>query len=388
MPRLFLVFLGAAVVAVSCSDGSDRVLLGPSPVVAPPTVELVGLDLDSSRPRGVVPVGDVFEIVPRARYRVGNAQHVVPRWTLRPSQLLELVHPSGTFRAVAPGAVHVSAAYADPRVPSHAEVSASLDVEVSRDAVVPRARRVNGWSRDDPQTVEIGGELRLRAVLEYSDGSEEESVPARWTSNNQTVASVTAGGLVAGRAAGGFHVTAAVGALRATAGPFRVVALTVPSGNAAPRVTLRCAPCSVSFLGQVRLVADVEDPDQDPVELDWSAPLGAFTVPERRSVVWVAPEQLGSVPITVVVTDAHGARARARVTVEVERSASPGPPADAPPVREFGSCEALRDAGWHRGARAGGTYRPSWDTAEQAVYAYNRERLDAAERGSVCLRTG
>ena len=93
--------------------------------------------------------------------------------------------------------------------------------------------------------------------------------------------------------------------------------------------------------------------------------------------------------ITVVATDAHGARARARVTVEVERSASSGPHADARPVWEFSSCEPLPDAGWPRGARAaGGTYRPLWDTAEQAVYAYNRERFDAAERGSVCLRTG
>ena len=54
-------------------------------------------------------------------------------------------------------------------------------------------------------------------------------------------------------------------------------------------------------------------------------------------------------------------------------------------MRAFLTCPAMRAAGWKRGASAaGGTYRASWDTAERAVYAYNRKRFDTRSRGSVC----
>lgn len=166
MRRLFAVFAGAAVLAASCSDESDRVPLGPSPVVPPPAVEFVALGLDSSRLRGVVPAGDVFEIVSRARYRVGNAQRVVPHWTVRPPQLLELVDPAGTFRALAPGTAHIAASYTDPRDTSRSAVSASVDVKVTRDTSVPLRLRIEGWSSGRDATLEVGRELRLDAVLE------------------------------------------------------------------------------------------------------------------------------------------------------------------------------------------------------------------------------
>ena len=57
---------------------------------------------------------------------------------------------------------------------------------------------------------------------------------------------------------------------------------------------------------------------------------------------------------------------------------------DGPPVGEYASCDALRDAGWSLGLhKDGGTYQTPWDAAEVETYALNVP-LDRNADGVIC----
>lgn len=55
-----------------------------------------------------------------------------------------------------------------------------------------------------------------------------------------------------------------------------------------------------------------------------------------------------------------------------------------PPVRAFKNCTELRGAGWNRGVnRNGGTYRESWNDAEEETYSLNT-KSDRDKDGHAC----
>jgi peptidoglycan-associated lipoprotein len=64
---------------------------------------------------------------------------------------------------------------------------------------------------------------------------------------------------------------------------------------------------------------DATDPDKDPLTYRWSAPTGTFGTPNAPKTTWTAPDQEGSVPITVTVEDGRGGRGTSTLTMQVVR---------------------------------------------------------------------
>ena len=99
--------------------------------------------------------------------------------------------------------------------------------------------------------------------------------------------------------------------------------------NRPPTVTASCDPCEVLFGEEVRLRADAQDPDGDPLNYRWSVPIGNLVdAPNRATQRWEAPNQEGPVPVTVTVTDGRSGSATDTVTIQVN-------PPPTPPRREF-----------------------------------------------------
>jgi outer membrane protein OmpA-like peptidoglycan-associated protein len=84
-----------------------------------------------------------------------------------------------------------------------------------------------------------------------------------------------------------------------------------PAATAAPRpaspphdltVKADCNPCTVEVGKSSTVTATVQDSISCPVTYRWSAPSGTFANPAQRQPIWTAPQQEGSVPVTVTVT--------------------------------------------------------------------------------------
>ncbi len=96
-----------------------------------------------------------------------------------------------------------------------------------------------------------------------------------------------------------------------------------PPPNRPPAFTVaaQCNPCTVEAGKSSALSAQASDPDNDPLTWRWSAPAGTFGTPNDSKTTWTAPNQEGSVPMTVTVEDGRGGRATSTVNVQVVRPA-------------------------------------------------------------------
>lgn len=92
-----------------------------------------------------------------------------------------------------------------------------------------------------------------------------------------------------------------------------------PPPNRSPAVTVSCNPCTVEPGRTSNLTAAGADPDGDPVTYQWAAPQGTFNNPTAPNTVWTAPNQEGSVPVTVTAQDNRGANATGSTTIQVVR---------------------------------------------------------------------
>jgi len=104
-----------------------------------------------------------------------------------------------------------------------------------------------------------------------------------------------------------------------------------PPPPAAPEHTLSvrasCNPCSVEVGKTSTVSAVANDSTGCTVTYEWSAPAGTFTNGRQQSTPWTAPNQEGTVPVTVRVTcPTDGKTASDTVNIQVTR-----PPA-APPI--------------------------------------------------------
>jgi outer membrane protein OmpA-like peptidoglycan-associated protein len=82
-------------------------------------------------------------------------------------------------------------------------------------------------------------------------------------------------------------------------------------------VTAQCNPCSVQVGQNSTVTATGQDPDGDMLTYRWTAPTGALATPGQAQTVWTAPQQPGSVPLTVTVDDGKGGTASATVNITV-----------------------------------------------------------------------
>jgi len=107
-----------------------------------------------------------------------------------------------------------------------------------------------------------------------------------------------------------------------------------PAAPAPPEHTLSvrasCNPCSVEVGKTSTVNAVVTDSIGCSVTYEWSAPAGTFTNGRQQNTPWTAPNQEGTVPVTVRVTcPTDGKTASDTVNIQVTR-----PPAAAPIVFE------------------------------------------------------
>src|SRR5204863_4642070 len=67
------------------------------------------------------------------------------------------------------------------------------------------------------------------------------------------------------------------------------------------------------------VTGEAQDPDGDMLRYRWTAPSGTFQNAADRHTLWTAPQQEGSVPVTVTVDDGKGGTASDSVTIQVLR---------------------------------------------------------------------
>ena len=87
--------------------------------------------------------------------------------------------------------------------------------------------------------------------------------------------------------------------------------------NRPPTVKAQCDPCTVFVGERSQLTANANDPDGDPLTYQWTAPTGKLDQPTTPKPIWTAPNQVGSVPVTVTVNDGRGGTASDTVTIQV-----------------------------------------------------------------------
>jgi len=96
-----------------------------------------------------------------------------------------------------------------------------------------------------------------------------------------------------------------------------------PPANRPPAFTTaaQCDPCTVEAGKSTAVTATASDPDNDTVRYRWTAPTGTFANTGEPKTTWTAPDQEGTVPLTVTAEDSRGARATSTVNVQVVRPA-------------------------------------------------------------------
>ena len=104
-----------------------------------------------------------------------------------------------------------------------------------------------------------------------------------------------------------------------------------PPPPAPPEHTLSvrasCNPCSVEVGKTSTVDAVVTDSIGCSVTYEWSAPAGTFTNGRQKTTPWTAPNQEGTVPVTVRVTcPTDGKTASDTVNIQVTRPAAPSAP--------------------------------------------------------------
>jgi peptidoglycan-associated lipoprotein len=83
----------------------------------------------------------------------------------------------------------------------------------------------------------------------------------------------------------------------------------------------QCDPCTVEAGKSTAVTASANDPDNDTVRYRWTAPTGTFANTGEGKTTWTAPDQEGTVPLTVTAEDSRGARATSTINVQVVRPA-------------------------------------------------------------------
>jgi len=91
-------------------------------------------------------------------------------------------------------------------------------------------------------------------------------------------------------------------------------------------VKAACDPCTVEVGKTSTVTATVQDSISCSVTYRWTAPTGTLAQPAERATLWTAPQQEGSVPVTVTVTcPSDNKTASDTVNIQVTR----------PPVRSY-----------------------------------------------------
>ena len=93
-----------------------------------------------------------------------------------------------------------------------------------------------------------------------------------------------------------------------------------PVPNRAPTITVACEPCTVDVGQTARITAVAIDPDGDVLVYHWTAPAGTLADATQAQTTWTAPQEEGSVALTVSADDGRGGTASDYVRIVIKRA--------------------------------------------------------------------
>ena len=93
-----------------------------------------------------------------------------------------------------------------------------------------------------------------------------------------------------------------------------------PPPNRPPTITAACEPCTVDVGQTARIMAVANDPDGDALAYHWSAPAGTLADATQAQTTWTAPQEEGSVALTVFADDGRGGTASDYVRIVIKRA--------------------------------------------------------------------
>jgi PKD repeat protein len=196
----------------------------------------------------------------------------------------------------------------------------------------------------NPPTASLaaGGTQQLTAAVRDVTGAERSNQTVAWTSDNETVATVSPfGGLVTGRAAGTAKITATVDGKSGSA------TVTVTGAVGSPRTTTADFAVGCTYL--VCAFTDLSTPGDGATVVAWAWTFGDGQASPHRNSDNRYPTA-GSHQVTLTVTDDKGATHSTAKSVVV--TALPGPAAGVRLVhRESGRCMSVERGDATRGAR-------------------------------------
>ena len=117
------------------------------------------------------------------------------------------------------------------------------------------------------------------------------------------------------------NVTDAAPAANVAKSPIDAGPTMVVDEDTIPRPVTRVAPAAEGVnpvpaaLFQLAVAGSASDPDGDGLTYQWSAPIGSFADPGASRTTFTCPDTPTEVPLTVTVTDNHGASASDTVIV-------------------------------------------------------------------------
>ena len=159
--------------------------------------DAVATSLDIEAEETVVPAGTGINLTALAGFSDGTSGENVTLNALWDSSDIEIAEVTeGRVIGIKPGKVTITAKFGDAE-------PASQEIEVG-------AAVVDVLDLSSDANVAIGHTLKITAVAGYSDGSISEDVTPRWSSGDESIATVNADGVVEGIAAGDVTITAAL----------------------------------------------------------------------------------------------------------------------------------------------------------------------------------
>jgi len=93
-----------------------------------------------------------------------------------------------------------------------------------------------------------------------------------------------------------------------------------PAPNRAPTITVSCEPCTVDVGQTARITAVAIDPDGDVLVYHWTAPAGTLADATQAQTTWTAPQEEGSVALTVSADDGRGGTASDYIRIVIKRA--------------------------------------------------------------------
>ena len=154
----------------------------------------------------------------------------------------------------------------------------------------------------NPERVLPSGSCQIVCIVTDRDGDE---LSYNWSAGGGEIngegATVT---WTAPRSEGSYNVTVIVTDGRG--GEVMNYVIIEVRANRPPSITSLVADADwTTFSGSIQITCDAEDPDDDELNYEWSTEGGDISG-TGEVVNWIAPQEVGTYNITVVVTDGHG----------------------------------------------------------------------------------